>query len=324
MKNFRCSIWGEIELSDLAISIVDTFPFQRLHYIKQTGFAYKVFPNANSSRFEHSIGTYHVTKTIINELCHKCPQSNFDNRKKELICIQALIHDLGHGPFSHLFDHLLEKLNITAIAKTHEERSTHIFSYIVQKYNIDISDDEVLWINNRILSPPNHMWYDTLVYNPYSSFDTDKLDYIIRDSIRFGLNNVINFNRILKNMLIIDNKLCFCDRIQDEIDTLFNIREKMHTCIYRHPTIEKCQNFFLSNFNESSLVIKNYEDFFLLHDLSLLSLLPLKIWKQIEEREFKNYTYSTHKYSDKQKEKAFKNILFYNRKNTNLYFNLDF
>ena len=68
MKQFHCSIWGEIEVSDLALSIIDTFIFQRLHYIKQTGLAYKVFPNAIGTRFAHSLGVYHLTKTIINEI----------------------------------------------------------------------------------------------------------------------------------------------------------------------------------------------------------------------------------------------------------------
>ena len=68
VKNFRCSIWGDIEVSQLALSIIDTWEFQRLHYIKQTSLAYKVFPTATSSRFEHSLGVYHITKVIIEHL----------------------------------------------------------------------------------------------------------------------------------------------------------------------------------------------------------------------------------------------------------------
>ena len=108
-KNFRCSIWGEIEVSSLALSIIDTWEFQRLHYIKQTGLAYKVFPTATSSRFEHSIGVYHITKIMIEHLEKSVEDENkLNNREKELLCIVGLVHDIGHGPFSHLFDFLVE------------------------------------------------------------------------------------------------------------------------------------------------------------------------------------------------------------------------
>ena len=86
MKHFRCSVWGEIKVSNLALSIIDTFELQRLHHIKTTGFAYKVFPCATSSRFEHSIGVYHVTKSIIDhvELELSC-DDKMSSRQKELM-----------------------------------------------------------------------------------------------------------------------------------------------------------------------------------------------------------------------------------------------
>jgi HD superfamily phosphohydrolase len=322
MKQFHCSIWGEIEVSELALSIIDTFIFQRLHYIKQTGLAYKVFPNAVGTRFSHSLGVYHLTKTIINEIQLKNKDIEISERKKELISIVGLIHDLGHGPFSHLFDKWLENKITEGIAKQHEQRSIDLFKLLVENYNIKLSNDEVEWICQRVHNPPNDNWFDTLVCNPYSSFDTDKLDYIVRDSFYFGLSHGININRILKNILVIDNKLCFCERIQDEIETLFILREKMHRSIYRHPTIEKIQYFLLQQLYLFD--ISDYADFLYWNDLYVLMKIPRHKWIELEERNFKQLSFKKIEFNDQQKNVAFKNLWFYNRKNPTKCFHISF
>lgn len=320
VKNFRCSIWGDIEVSKLALSIIDTWEFQRLHYIKQTSLAYKVFPTATSSRFEHSLGVYHITKIVIEHL-----EKDMDCkeqllwREKELIAIIGLLHDIGHGPFSHLFDLYLEKNNIDIIPTYHEERSSLIFQYIVEKYKLDFIQEEVEWICKRITHPPNETWYDTLVCNPYSSFDTDKLDYLIRDTKHFGIPCSFDINRILQNIRIIDHKLCFCERIYTDIEKLFTIREELHKYIYRHPTIEKFQDYLLENLNIS---ISSLDDFLELNDIQLLSTLPKEIWMKLETRNWETFN-SIKKvmdYKDEQKKKALENILWYKRKEPTNFF----
>ena len=73
---------------------------------------------------------------------------------------------------------------------------------------------------------------------------TDKLDYLIRDARHFGFHCGFDFNRIIQNMKIIQNKLCFYDRVYSDVEKLFNTREEMHRSIYRHPTIEKFKTSF--------------------------------------------------------------------------------
>lgn len=326
MKHIRCAVWGEIVLSDLAMSIVDTFAFQRLHYILQTGVAYKIFPGAKTSRFEHSIGVYHVTKELIFEI-EKMSNGKIclDERKKELIAITGLIHDIGHGPFSHLFDDWI-KDSETEIPKTHEERSKWIFRDLVQKNDIALSNDEVEWICQRISNPPQDNWYDTLICNPYSSFDTDKIDYLIRDSKQFGILHAININRIFKNIKIIDNKLCFCDRIQNEIITFFEQREKMHSSIYRHPTVVKFQKFLLKYVFPNLPVMHSMDDFFEWNDNLLLSTMSKEQRKMFESREILKpfvlqpeliedlSTVLVSPFYDIQKRIAYENTFFYSKK----------
>lgn len=323
MKNFRCSIWGDIEVTPLALSIIDTWEFQRLHYIKQTGFAYKIFPSATSSRFEHSIGVYYITKYIINHLQKNIDcQDQLSERDVDLISIIGLVHDLGHGPFSHTFDHWLKTQDSTMIPKDHEERSVVILKRISQKYKIDITKEEVEWICKRITSPPNEKWYDTLVCNPYSSFDTDKLDYLIRDARHFGFHCGFDFNRIIQNMKIIQNKLCFCDRVYSDVEKLFNMREEMHRSIYRHPTIEKFQDQFLHLLNTSNYTIASLEEFLNLNDVILLHKIPFYSRMELETRQWTNFHAERVNviFHDNQKEKALQNILWYKRKEPTKYF----
>lgn len=319
-KNFRCSIWGEIEVSSLALSIIDTWEFQRLHYIKQTGLAYKVFPTATSSRFEHSIGVYHITKIMIEHLEKSVEDENkLNNREKELLCIVGLVHDIGHGPFSHLFDFLVERDNIKSIPKEHEKRGCFIFEKMVKENKIDLSMEEVDWICERILNPSEEKWYNILVYNPYYSFDMDKLDYLIRDMKHFGISCPFDVFRIIKNTKVIKNKICFCDRIYNDIKKLFEIREEMHALIYRHPTIEKFSKFLHENIKLKEFTM---DEFLEMNDISLLNNLPKQKWRELETRKWNSFHEENKMelFKDEQKKKAFENILWYKRKDPTFFF----
>ena len=100
-------IHGNIVIDELAKRIIDTEEFQRLRNIKQLGCCNFVFPGAVHTRFEHSIGVYHLAKKYI-DIFNK-DKEYFTEREKECISIAGLIHDIGHGPYRHLFDELFSK-----------------------------------------------------------------------------------------------------------------------------------------------------------------------------------------------------------------------
>ena len=101
-------IYGDIILSEWAIKIIDHPYFNRTQNIYQTGTAYKVFPSATHTRKAHMIGTYAITHKL---LSHLQESVDISDRKKELIAIGALCHDIGHGPGSHGFDkHVIKQL----------------------------------------------------------------------------------------------------------------------------------------------------------------------------------------------------------------------
>ena len=100
LLEIRDPIHGNIDVNETELKIINTAPMQRLRYIKQLDMTYLVFPGANHSRFEHSLGTMQVTKELV--------KSMYGDKESELSYV-GLLHDIGHGPFSHLSEHLIEK-----------------------------------------------------------------------------------------------------------------------------------------------------------------------------------------------------------------------
>eukprot|EP00483_Globobulimina_turgida_P012206 UN12228 len=94
-----------IEIPENIRVILDTPEFQRLRYLKQLGATYFVFPGATHNRFEHSLGVMHLARKLVLNLRMNQPDLQITN--DEIFCVSAagLVHDLGHGPFSHVFDH---------------------------------------------------------------------------------------------------------------------------------------------------------------------------------------------------------------------------
>jgi len=240
MKIIRDNIWGDISFSDIALKWIDTDEFQRLHNIRQTGLAYRVFPTATTTRFAHSLGVYHVLKSLLENLQLHQPDVIYElgGEKLEWICLAGLLHDIGHGPFSHSFDDYLLKKGESVM--THEARSIQIILYMNNKYGF-LPLEAIAFIASLIKPLPTDKkrWFSHLVHNPEGGVDVDKMDYLVRDNHQFGLCMSVDVMRIIKNCRVIDDILCFRDKVQDEIWSLFLIRHRLHSTIYRHPRISK-------------------------------------------------------------------------------------
>ena len=220
-------IHGNITLCETAKKIIDTVEFQRLREIKQLGCCYLVFPCAVHTRFEHSIGVYHLSKKYVDIL--NVDGKYFTEREKLCISIAGLIHDIGHGPYSHLFDDIVSK------DKQHEFRSGIILKMMNAKYKLGFDEDEITFIIDVI--NPTQEGYKYQIVSNKNGIDVDRFDYLMRDIHMTGLNYGIEFQRIMDYSKIIDGKVKYSDKVKTNIEDFFHIRFIMYREVYNHRTV---------------------------------------------------------------------------------------
>lgn len=245
MSYIKDRIHGSIEISPIAKSIIDTPEFQRLRRICQAGVLQWIFPSANHSRFEHSIGVYHLAKSFSKNLTWSLDIEN-KNRLCELIGIAGLVHDLGHLAFSHLFETFMKGRGLTF---HHEELSQKLFYKICKEYDIQLSEEEKLIVSN-IVHPPED-WEDGFIWNkknigkwvyqivasPITGIDVDKFDYLLRDSASCGMSVSFDFDRIIKMSKIIDGEIIFPWKLRFNIFEMYLSRYHLHLNVYHHKTV---------------------------------------------------------------------------------------
>lgn len=255
-------IYGIIRFSEYEIKVIAHELFQRLHRIRQNGLLYLVFPSASNTRFEHSLGTVHVAESILENIMINSyvadkkepsavvnPQIGVDGQAINILQlndnqlrnifkitrISALVHDIGHGPLSHIFDlfaprkddilQLIENteelsslkclINSPLLNKDKSERVKHeimsciLFSFIASSLINDkniinnvasvILGDETICTDEEC-RPFIFLMHDIIASAPA---DADRMDYLERDSRSFGVNyGLYDRNRLLKSFLV--------------------------------------------------------------------------------------------------------------------------
>jgi len=229
-------IHGTIQIDGITQKIINTEEFQRLRSIKQLGCCNYVFPSATHTRFEHSIGVYHLASKYIEILKN---ETLFTECQIKCILCAALIHDLGHGPYSHLFDELFDE------SKNHEYRSIQIFKKMNEKYNLHFTDDEIDIIY-RMIDPkkdkiPKDERYIYQIVSNKNGIDVDRFDYIMRDIKMTGLNYGIEYERIMNHSKIIDGEIVYSEKVKTNIEDFFRTRFIMYKEIYNHRTVRSIE-----------------------------------------------------------------------------------
>ncbi|CAG9800058.1 unnamed protein product [Chironomus riparius] len=186
-------VHGEIFLPKYIQEVIVTKEFERLRNIKQLGVSYYHFETANHSRFEHSIGTAYLCMKIL-DIIERNSDIKIDENHKKCVVLAGLLHDLGHGPFSHLWECVVRKGNHKSW--THEDQSVLMINHMIKCNNINLHPDPSTHNNmveltcslitgdyktwNRLLKP-SEMFLTEVVSNKYCNIDVDKFDYILRD-----------------------------------------------------------------------------------------------------------------------------------------------
>ncbi|KAJ3384532.1 SAM domain and HD [Entophlyctis sp. JEL0112] len=217
-KKVMDPIHGQMCIDGYCWAIIDTPQFQRLRDLKQLGSAYFVFPGASHNRFEHSLGVSHLSNNLITQLQRTQPELGIDDFDIKCVTLAGLAHDLGHGPFSHVFDaHVIPKLR-PDIKWTHEQASETMLEHLVNSNGLTVdqcSEDEIKFIKGLIRgfgnsnSSEKAFLYD-IVNNKRNSVDVDKFDYISRDSKYLGMKTCgFDHQRSMQYTRVIDNQICW-------------------------------------------------------------------------------------------------------------------
>lgn len=242
-KSFRDPLYGFIDLSELETKLIDTAVFRRLQFIKQLSHAYVVYPSAMHTRFEHSLGAVYVADKM-------CIELELRPEDKELVRITTLLHDIGHGPFSHLFEETIKKINPT-YDDPHE-----IISRIIINEDEEIDSiihnkkSEVIELLKDEDAPTWESSGKSLLSDIVSSgLDADKLDYLRRDSYHIGVAyGQFDLDRILHTIRSTPKKqthICIDIKGKDALENYRLGRYLMHSQVYEHHARLAADRMFL-------------------------------------------------------------------------------
>ena len=204
----RDPIHGFIKLSETEKRLIDTQVFQRLRRIRQLAMTFLVYPGAQHTRFDHSIGVMHVAGRICTKL-RELNSTKICDDDVDKVRLAALLHDVGHGPFSHVSEYLLDKYASNEADKDKVREKIH------EKITVDIIrvDSEI----DEILSPDERNFVISMIEGQEawdwrrdvvsSELDADKMDYLLRDSYFTGVKyGEYDLEKVIESFLIDTNE----------------------------------------------------------------------------------------------------------------------
>ena len=227
MKILNDPIYGFITVPHpLVLRLIDHPWFQRLRYIKQLGLGHLVYPGALHTRFHHALGAMHLMGEAITTLRDKGHEVTEEEALGARIAI--LLHDVGHGPFSHALEHSL----VEGIG--HEAVSALVMDRLNEEF------DGALGTGIRIFRDEHPKRFLHQLVS--SQLDVDRLDYLNRDRFYTGVSEgVIGGERILKMLQVVDDKLVVEEKAIYSIEKFLVARRLMYWQVYLHKTVVACE-----------------------------------------------------------------------------------
>lgn len=302
-KIIRDVVHGDIFIPNQFLKLIDTPEFQRLRRIKQLSVANLLFPSADHTRFSHSLGTFHIMNIIISHFERKFSEMNIELKEEDKLTAlaAALLHDIGHGPFSHAFED---------IHPEKDKNKNHV------EWTIDIikSDSEI----NKVLKEVFYEEFPNKVanlikdqrevkYHPSSQemdkidlfsvlsslvsgqLDADRMDYLLRDSMHTGVSfGNIDISRIISALRITVSKdkfyVCVPEKYLADIEQYLLARYQMHKGVYFHDfkvemenvirkTFKRAYELYLSN--KLEFIPRNLKKIFKCEDLTIKEYIGL-------------------------------------------------
>ncbi|MEO6905464.1 MAG: HD domain-containing protein [Ginsengibacter sp.] len=277
-------VYGFITIDDEFIYQIISHPYyQRLRRIHQMAMAHLVYPGAVHTRLHHSLGAYHLMCNALHEL--KSKGIDISTEEQQAAKIAVLLHDIGHGPFSHALEHTLIK-NVE-----HEEISL----LLMKKMNEEFGGKMQMAINIFTNNYSKNFLHQLLS----GQLDVDRMDYLIRDSFFTGVTEgVIGYDRIIKMLTVHKGELMVEEKGIHSIEKFLVSRRFMYWQVYLHKTVLSAEkmlvkiierareikagsasavlDFFLNNENENKNIVNHLDDFCKLDDYDVL--FSIKSW----------------------------------------------
>lgn len=209
-------------------SLINTKEFQRLRRVKQLGFSELVYPGATHSRFSHSVGVFQTARELMELIRRRI--GSFDSEKAEIALTAALVHDLGHGPFSHAFEEATKLLNKDR-AEKRKEKTEKLKKHEIWTTDILLEDTDISKVLSSYKGPEfqksvaNLLLADTPadIYSAVvsSQFDADRLDYVRRDRMMTGAQHGgFDYSWVLANLQVAPIPLATDDEAYSTVDSL--------------------------------------------------------------------------------------------------------
>jgi len=238
-------IYGFITIPDeLAYTLIEHPWFQRLRRISQLGLTSMVYPGALHTRFHHALGTMHLMSQAIDTLRSKGVEISTDEARGATLAI--LLHDIGHGPFSHALEYCIVK-NIS-----HETISTLFINRLNKELNHSLDLARAIFMNEYPVKFLHQLVSGQL--------DMDRMDYLMRDSFYTGVSEgVINTERILKMLTISGDDLAIELKGIYSIEKFIVARRLMYWQVYYHKTVLAAEYMLVNILRRAKLLAENHK-----------------------------------------------------------------
>ncbi|KRM00056.1 hydrolase [Liquorilactobacillus satsumensis DSM 16230 = JCM 12392] len=251
----------------MILDLINTREFQRLRRIRQLGTASSTFHGAEHSRFTHSVGVYEITRQICDLFQRnyptKTPQDGlWDDHERLVALCAALLHDIGHGPYSHTFEHIFhtdhEKLTVTILTSPETE-----VNQVLKRVSADFPA--------KVASVIQKSYPDPQVVQMISSqIDADRMDYLLRDSYYTGTNyGTFDLERILRVMRPYHNGITFHISGMHAVEDYIVSRFQMYQQVYFHP-VSRSMEVILSHLLKRAKYLFEHKDLEAIGNPSLL------------------------------------------------------
>jgi HD superfamily phosphohydrolase len=290
----RDPVWNNIRVDELALELVDTEVFQRLRYVRQLGWTYLVYPGATHSRFEHALGTHHLSRRTLALLCEAEDAASISEQEQAIVRSAALLHDVGHYPFSHA----LEEIG----ALHHEDVARPLITQgaIASLLRSRLGDDAPARVFDLIRGESRSALQGLIS----GSLDLDKIEYLKRDAFMCGVPyGEIDVDRLTNSLVLVDDPVTgrsaigVREKALSALESLLFAKYQMYRNVYWHHAVRSATAMYkrlVEDAVEAGIVdgqsLARYTDEGLMHRLEsgfptplLVALKERKLYKRAAE-----------------------------------------